>query len=99
VGILQPVTLIVREHIKHPPSCLYYVSIHSGPVGHIIMLGDLPRSMEWNVLLQNGCNLPMGLEPRVSPQLTIVDRGLIIAKPSTIARRWSTMGMPTPSTL
>jgi hypothetical protein len=45
-----------------------------------MMLGDLPRSTEWNVLLQNGCNLPMGLEPRVSPQLTMVNRGFVIAQ-------------------
>jgi hypothetical protein len=53
--------LIVREHIKCPPSGLYYASVYSGPVGHIMMLGDLPRTTEWNVLLQNGRNLPMGL--------------------------------------
>jgi hypothetical protein len=80
VGILQPVTLLVREHIKHPPSYLYYASAHSGPVGHIMMLRDFPRSTAWNVLLHNGGNLPMGLEPRVSPQLTMVNRGLVIAQ-------------------
>jgi hypothetical protein len=45
-----------------------------------MMLGDLPSSTECNVLLQNGRNLPMGLEPRVIPQLTMVNRGLIIAQ-------------------
>jgi hypothetical protein len=49
-------------------------------MGHIMMLGDLPRCMEWNVLLQDGSNLPMGLESRVSTQLRMVDRGLIIAQ-------------------
>jgi hypothetical protein len=80
VGILQPVRLFVGEHIKHPPSFLCSTSVHSGPVGHIMMLGDLPRSTEWNVLLQDGRNLTMGLEPRVSPQLAMVNRGLIIAQ-------------------
>jgi hypothetical protein len=45
-----------------------------------MMLGDPPRSTTWNVLLQNGGNLPKGLEPRVSPQLTMVNRGLVIAQ-------------------
>jgi hypothetical protein len=67
VGILQPVMLLVREHIKHPLSYFCYVSVHSGPVGHIRMLEDLPFSTEWNVLLQNGGNLPMRLELWVSP--------------------------------
>jgi hypothetical protein len=80
VSILQLVTLLVREHIKRPPSFLCYASVHSGPVDHIMMLGDLPCSTEWNILLQNGSNLPMGLEPRMSPQLTMVDKGLIIAQ-------------------
>jgi hypothetical protein len=80
MGILQPVTLLVREHIKRPPSCFCYAGIHSGLVGRIMMLGDLPCSTEWNVLLQNGGNLPMGLEPRVSPQLTMANRVLVIAQ-------------------
>jgi hypothetical protein len=45
-----------------------------------MMLGHLPHSTAWNVLLQDGSNFPMGLEPRMSPQLTMVDRGLIIAQ-------------------
>jgi hypothetical protein len=45
-----------------------------------MMLGNLSRSTTWNVLLQDGGNLPMGLEPRVSPQLTMVNRGLVIAQ-------------------
>jgi hypothetical protein len=49
-------------------------------MGHIRMFGDLPCSTEWNVVLQNGGNLPMGLEPRVSPQLTIVNKGLVISQ-------------------
>jgi hypothetical protein len=72
--------LLVREQIKHPPSCFCYASIHSGPVDHIRVLGDLPYSTKWKVLLQNGGNLPMGLEQRVSPQLTMVNRGLVIAQ-------------------
>jgi hypothetical protein len=49
-------------------------------MSHIMMLGHLPHSMAWNVLLQDGSNFPMGLEPWMSPQLTMVDRGLIIAQ-------------------
>jgi hypothetical protein len=45
-----------------------------------MMLGNLSRSTTWNVLLQDGGNLSMGLEPRVSPQLTMVNRGLVIAQ-------------------
>jgi hypothetical protein len=45
-----------------------------------MMLGNLSHSTTWNVLLQDGGNLPMGLEPRVSPQLTMVNRGLVIAQ-------------------
>jgi hypothetical protein len=45
-----------------------------------MMLGHLPHSTARNVLLQDGSNFPMGLEPRMSPQLTMVDRGLIIAQ-------------------
>jgi hypothetical protein len=45
-----------------------------------MMLGHLSHSTTWNVLLKDGGNLPMGLEPRVSPQLTMVNRGLVIAQ-------------------
>jgi hypothetical protein len=45
-----------------------------------MMLGNLSRSTAWNVLLQDGGNLPMVLEPRVSPQLTMVYRGVVIAQ-------------------
>jgi hypothetical protein len=45
-----------------------------------MMLGNLSHSTTWNVLLQDGGNLPMGLEPWVSPQLTMVSRGLVIAQ-------------------
>jgi hypothetical protein len=45
-----------------------------------MMLGNLSRSTAWNVLLQNGGNLPMGLEPWVSLHLTMVNRGLVIAQ-------------------
>jgi hypothetical protein len=45
-----------------------------------MMLGHLLHSTAWNVLLQDGSNFPMGLEPWMSPQLTMVDRGLIIAQ-------------------
>jgi hypothetical protein len=45
-----------------------------------MMLGYLLHSTVWNVLLQDGSNFPMGLEPQMSPQLTKVDRGLIIAQ-------------------
>jgi hypothetical protein len=45
-----------------------------------MMLGHLFHSTAWNVLLQDGGNLPMGLESQMSPQLTIVGRGLIIAQ-------------------
>jgi hypothetical protein len=44
-----------------------------------MMLGHLLHSTAWNVLLQDGSNFPMGLEPQMSPQLTMVDRVLIIA--------------------
>jgi hypothetical protein len=45
-----------------------------------MMLGHLSHSTAWNVLLQDGGNLPMVLEPRVSPQLTMLNRGLVIAQ-------------------
>jgi hypothetical protein len=45
-----------------------------------MMLGHLFHSTAWNVLLQDGDNLPMGLEPRMSAQLTMVNMGLVIAQ-------------------
>jgi hypothetical protein len=45
-----------------------------------MMLGHLFHSTTWNVLLQDGGHFPMGLELRMSPQLTMVNRGLVIVQ-------------------